>query len=130
MTPAKAIRLNCRFCNGGARAFPKCESRTCALNNKKLSALERIKRYCVECAAGHKPEECNGVLLGTQRKILADLLGVPAERVVCPLLPYRMGKNQNLRWKRSEEQKNLLVERTRQGRLEKKEALVASGMPS
>jgi len=95
MTPAKAIRLNCRFCNGGARAFPKCASRICALNNKGLSTLKRIKRYCVDCAAGHKPEECNGQLIGTQRKMLAEIMGVSVEEAICPLLPFRFGKNPN-----------------------------------
>ena len=65
------------------------------MNNKKLSALERIKRYCVECAADNKPEECKGRLIGTQKIMLAEIMGVSLEAAICPLLSFRFGKNPN-----------------------------------
>jgi len=123
MTPTRAIKINCRFSHGGIRTVSTCKSKYCLSNRMDLSVMERIRRGCWECAADHKPEECKGVLLGTQRKILTDLLDVPAEQAVCPLLPYRMGKNQNLRRVLSEDQRKAFAERARAYRFQKKEPL-------
>jgi hypothetical protein len=105
MTPSKAIKINCRFCHGGARSFPKCTSEYCSFNRRDLKVMERIRRGCRECAADHAPEQCNGSLLGVQRKILAELLRVSVEAAICPLHPFRLGKNVHLRRSMSEEQK-------------------------
>ena len=83
--------------------------------------MERILCGCRECAADHKPEECNGKLVGVQRKILAEVMGVSVEEAICPLHPFRLGKNPNRSWKPSEDQKKTIIERTRAYRLKKKE---------
>ena len=92
-TPKKALILNCRFCHGGTRNVPKCESTICSFNRVDYPILDRIKEGCYECAANHKPEECTGRLIGTQAKMLSELLGVPENEAICPLWPYRMGNN-------------------------------------
>jgi len=55
--------------------------------------MERIRKYCVECSADHKPGECTGELLGAQKRMLAELLEVTEDQAICPMHRYRMGKN-------------------------------------
>lgn len=94
MTLKSAIRLNCRFCQGGVQTLSKCHSRHCSLN-KPGTPIERIKAYCQECATDHRPEDCKGVLIGVQRKILAEVMGVSEQEAICPCLPFKLGKNPN-----------------------------------
>ena len=91
LKPRKALAMNCRFCFGTATG-QGCGSTVCSFNAKVLT-LQRIKAGCRECAGDHDPESCTGQLAGWQRRIMADLLGVPVDEVVCPLHPYRMGKD-------------------------------------
>ncbi len=48
MTPAKAIKSECRWCRGGAKSF-RCESEICKFNDKSLSPLKRIRAHCLDC---------------------------------------------------------------------------------
>ena len=95
MTPSQAIKLNCRFCLSGGRMIPKCESKHCSFNRKGLSSLDRIRCGCHECAANHRPDECKGQIVGIQKTMLAEVMGVSADQAICPLYPYRLGKNPN-----------------------------------
>ena len=123
ITPKMAIRLNCRFCQGGVQVLPECQNH-CSINGQG-SILSRIKNNCKECAADHKPEECNGQLIGTQREILAEVMGVTLEQAICPLHPFRFGKNPNLRRELSEAERKQVAERGRGYRFQKKEAFSA-----
>lgn len=79
MTPAKAIKLECRWCMGIARSF-SCDSQICKLNDKSLSPLKRIKAHCLDCVETRQEvKECIGKLLFEDR--------------LCYLHPYRMGTN-------------------------------------
>ncbi|MDL1934698.1 hypothetical protein FBQ80_03775 [Candidatus Brocadia sp. AMX2] len=48
MTPAIAIKLECRWCMGSVRSF-SCDSQICKLNNQSLTPLRRIKAHCLDC---------------------------------------------------------------------------------
>lgn len=89
LSPSKAILLECRSCmNTGA--FRGCTSRDCFLNRPGLSTLKRIKAHCLYCA----PEQTvNGV------KACTGEINGP-EPHTCPLHPYRLGTNPNLKGKR------------------------------
>lgn len=79
MTPTKAIRLECKWCMGMAKAA-KCESEVCKLKDKSLSSLKRIKLHCLDCVGTKKEvKECTGKLLSEDR--------------LCYLHPYRFGHN-------------------------------------
>lgn len=79
MTPAKAIKLECRSCRGGAKSF-KCDSQICKLNNRILSHLKRIKLHCLDCVETRQEvKDCSGKLLSENR--------------LCYLHPYRLGHN-------------------------------------
>jgi len=75
MTPAHAIKAECRRCNGGSRR--KCESKVCALNKPGYKLL-RIKAHCRECNGDDHPSECTGRLLNGE---------------ICFLHPFRLGRN-------------------------------------
>ncbi len=78
MTPAKAIKEECKFCMGDVKK--QCESTVCKLNDKSLSRLKRIKLHCIDCV-GKKSEvnNCTGKLLNENR--------------ICYLHQYRDGHN-------------------------------------
>ncbi|HHT9112192.1 MAG: hypothetical protein HZA47_04920 [Planctomycetes bacterium] len=79
MTPAKAIKFECKCCMGGTRGM-KCDSEVCKLNNKSLSPLKRIKAHCLGCVETRKEvKDCTGKLLSEDR--------------LCYLHPYRFGHN-------------------------------------
>jgi hypothetical protein len=79
MTPARAIKSECRWCIGGTKSF-KCDSESCKLNNKSLSSLKRIKEHCLDCVETRKEvRNCTGKLLFEDR--------------ICYLHPYRLGHN-------------------------------------
>jgi hypothetical protein len=83
MTPAKAIKLECRWCMGSVKRFT-CDSQICKLNNKSLSPLKRIKSHCLDCVESRKEvKDCTGKLLFENR--------------TCYLHPYRLGKNPKLK---------------------------------
>lgn len=78
MTPAKAIKLECRYCMGNLRK--PCESKICPLNNKSLSRLKRIKAHCLGCVEKQSEvRTCSGKLLHEER--------------LCYLHEYRRGHN-------------------------------------
>jgi hypothetical protein len=105
LTPAQAIKRECRFCIGAAHA--NCTTTVCRLHPsmfKCRSSVKRIRAYCLDCAAQDTHETkheavatCNGRLLrengNTAR--LTDVDGV--ERGVCFLHSYRLGKNPDRR---------------------------------
>jgi hypothetical protein len=79
MTPGKAIKLECKWCKGGARGM-NCYSEVCKLNNKSLSPLKRIKAHCFDCVETRQEvKDCSGKLLSENR--------------LCYLHPYRFGHN-------------------------------------
>ena len=79
MTPAKAIKLECRWCMGGVRSF-KCNSDICKLNDKSLTPLKRIKAHCLDCVETRQEVKgCTGKLLHENR--------------ICYLHQYRFGHN-------------------------------------
>lgn len=79
MTPTKALRLECKWCMGMAKAA-KCESEVCKLKDKSLSSLKCIKLHCLDCVVTKKEvKECTGKLLSEDR--------------LCYLHPYRFGHN-------------------------------------
>lgn len=83
MTPAKAIKSECKRCLGGIRGI-KCDSEVCKLNNKSLSPLKRIKAHCLDCVETRQEvKNCTGKLLFEDR--------------LCFLHPYRLGKNPRLK---------------------------------
>ena len=79
MTPAKAIKLECRWCMGISRGI-KCSSDICKLNNKSLTPLKRVKAHCLDCVETRQEvKDCTGKLLFENR--------------LCSLHLYRMGTN-------------------------------------
>ena len=128
-TPLKAVRAHCRWCcDGNAREVARCPARQCpfwllrsghrptlddivqnagvALHPSKRPAtvgelhggsgavLKAIRRRCIDCSGGR----------------LADVRACKFE--TCPLHPFRMGKNPNIRL--SPEHKAALLTRLRQ----------------
>lgn len=82
MTPARAIKLECKWCSGlaGVRKAVTCDSDICKLNNKSLSPLKRIKAHCLDCVETRQEvKSCTGKLL--------------SEDSLCYLHPYRFGHN-------------------------------------
>lgn len=79
MTPARAIKLECRWCMGSVKSFT-CDSQICKLNNKSLTPLKRIKAHCLDCVETRQEvKNCTGKLLFEDR--------------LCFLHPYRLGHN-------------------------------------
>ncbi len=79
MTPAKAIRLECKWCMGSVKSF-RCDSEICKLNDKSLSPLKRIRAHCLDCTETRQEvKNCTGKLLFEYR--------------LCFLHSYRMGTN-------------------------------------
>ena len=79
ITPAKAIKLECKWCMGGTRGM-NCDSEICKLNNRTLSHLKRIKLHCLDCVETRQEvKDCTGKLLFEDR--------------LCYLHPYRLGHN-------------------------------------
>lgn len=72
MTPAKAIKFECKFeCMGGRNVI--CLSKICKLKDKSLPPLQRIKRHCLDCVETRQEVgECSHI---------------------CYLHPYRFGHN-------------------------------------
>ncbi len=95
ITPRRAIKITCRICSGSSEP---CQSPHCALNRHGTS-LWQIKRHCVNCAPDHKVDECTGRIVGAQAEmhIAAGCEKVQDAPLVamCPLFPYRHGKNPN-----------------------------------
>lgn len=82
-TPSKAIKLECRWCNGGVRGS-KCDSKMCKLKDNSLSKAKRIKAHCLDCVETlQEVRNCTGKLLSEDR--------------LCYLHPYRFGYNQKKR---------------------------------
>lgn len=83
MTPAIAIRLECKWCMGSVKSFT-CDSEFCKLNNKSLTPLRRIKAHCLDCVETRQEvKECTGKLLFEDR--------------LCYLHPYRLGRNPKIK---------------------------------
>ena len=116
MTPKRAISITCRVCNGGK----PCHDTKCALNNTALSHILRIKAHCQECATDNTVSECTGKIIGAQAKMQREL---GAESDICPLFPFRYGKNPRRSRKLSEEEKKAFSVRTAGYRFRKKEPL-------
>jgi hypothetical protein len=87
LTPAQAIKVECGYC-GGRRARSKCGSVDCQLSPmvKHRSHLRRIRAHCYSCVghSHHRAKACDGKVLNPEPHI-------------CPLHPYRTGKNPRLR---------------------------------
>lgn len=78
MTPARAIKLECKRCSGVKAA--DCISKVCKLKNVTLSPLKRIRAHCLDCVETRQEvKECTGKLLFEDR--------------LCYLHPYRLGHN-------------------------------------
>jgi len=75
MTPAQAIKTECRSCRGG-QLF-RCESKVCSLYHPGRP-LPKIRTHCRECAGDEHSRECTGRLL---------------DGTTCNLHPFRLGKN-------------------------------------
>jgi len=87
MTPKiqEAINLHCRHCMQSTTFNIKdCVSKVCILNLRDVSDFRRVRNYCASCAADNKPEECTGEALGAGKYFKNSL---------CPLFPYRLGRN-------------------------------------
>ncbi|NOG40076.1 hypothetical protein [Candidatus Brocadia sinica] len=83
MTPAIAIKLECRWCMGSVRSF-SCDSQICKLNNQSLTPLRRIKAHCLDCVETKQEiKKCTGKLLFEDR--------------LCYLHPYRLGRNPKIK---------------------------------
>lgn len=82
MTPTKAIKQECRFCNNVPKSII-CDSKHCQLNNRELSTLRRIKAHCMECV----PEKT----LAAVRECSGKVFG--ADPHTCFLHIYREGHN-------------------------------------
>ena len=101
MTPAQAIRRECRFCINAAQS--NCTTTVCKLHPsvfKCRSSVKRIRTQCLECAArdiGETPHKavasCNGRLLRENGNEVRWTDSDGKERGVCFLHPYRLGKN-------------------------------------
>lgn len=110
--PPKAIKIECRLCNGGASG---CQSAHCVLWRKDIPILQRIKQHCINCAPDNKPEECNGrIILGRARSYIAAGCaqgpdGPYGMTAICPLYPWRYGKNPNKARVMTEEQRQRLI---------------------
>lgn len=80
MTPARSIRLECRWCSNCKSV--DCISKVCKLKDVSLSHLKRIRAHCLDCVETRQEvKECTGKLLYEDR--------------LCYLHPYRFGKNPN-----------------------------------
>ena len=102
MTPAEAIRKECKYCMNEERFNPAiCGSKECKLRDKSIiSPLRRIKAHCLDCADSYENvKACDGLLL-------------PSEK--CHLHAYRFGTNPQLKRQLTNEQKEKLRERGRQ----------------
>lgn len=78
MTPAKAIKLECRWCSTCKTV--DCISKVCKLKDVSLSPLKRIRAHCLDCVeTKQEVKACTGELLS------GDSL--------CYLHPYRLGHN-------------------------------------
>ena len=90
MTPLKAIRRHCLYCMGGSyQLVRECPAVNCPLyplrsgrGVKGVRSLKQIRRMCLDCVAGSPSEvkACKGAFLDGE---------------VCPLHPYRLGRNPN-----------------------------------
>lgn len=82
MTPARAIRLECRWCSNCKTI--DCISKVCKLKDVSLSPLKRIRAHCLDCVETRQEvKECTGKLLFEDR--------------LCYLHLYRFGKNPRLK---------------------------------
>jgi hypothetical protein len=83
VSPAKAIRLECKSCYGleDRRVKVNCISKICKLKDKSIiSPLRRIKAHCMDCVETRdEVKKCTGKLLFEDR--------------LCYLHPYRLGKS-------------------------------------
>ena len=92
ITPAKAIRMECKYCMGtyetNIDAYKRCKSRICKLNDYEISStLRRIKAHCISCIPEHSifgVQKCNGEILN------------PVSHL-CPLHQFRLGHNPYLK---------------------------------
>ncbi len=83
LTPAKAIRQECKYCSNGQRM--NCNTTVCKLSKSVMTAspLKRIRAHCLDCVGGKKAvKECDGKVLNPDPHI-------------CPLYKFRNGKNPN-----------------------------------
>ncbi len=93
VTPSKAIKIECKVCEGNQHGL--CASKHCFLNQAGKS-LDRIKAHCQDCAPDHRVEDCTGYLIGTQARMMAAIskrLLTDDGKAQCPLWNYRFGKN-------------------------------------
>jgi len=84
ITPTQAIKSECRYC-GQTKNFHGCASTVYKLNDMSLTPVKRIKAHCLTCV----PEQS---IFGVKR---CDGRGGILKPRMCPLYPYRMGKNPN-----------------------------------
>lgn len=89
----KAIRKYCLWCaNSSAREIKLCPSTECPLYPFKSGRgrgrkLKAIRLRCIDCVAGETKRVTNCKCDGKSEEL-------------CPLFPYRMGKNPKLKGKR------------------------------
>jgi len=105
MTPAGAIRKECKYCMNQDSFNPaNCESKKCKLRDKSIiSHLRRIKAHCLYCAYSYENvKACDGLLLPSGK---------------CHLHAYRFGINPQVKRFLTEEQKSVLRERLARARL-------------
>jgi transcriptional regulator with XRE-family HTH domain len=105
MTPAQAIRAECRWCIGAAQS--NCTTTVCKLHPaafKCRSSVKRVRAHCLDCAAQDLHETrheavatCDGHLLRENGNEIRWTDSEGVERGVCFLLPYRFGKNPSRR---------------------------------
>ena len=94
LTPSKAIRYHClKWCMNEWNEPPKGSVLTCTYTECQLkgreSKLRCISDYCKQCAVDFKPYECKGFILNVD------------ENEKCPLHKFRMGKNPDIRHRRT-----------------------------
>jgi hypothetical protein len=83
MTPKEAIQKECRCCMNDSNI--QCVDEDCALRDKSLSHVKRIKNHCLSCIpsqSAHGVAGCCGVITNL-------------EEPLCPLHSFRLGKNPN-----------------------------------
>lgn len=82
MTPKQSVLTECKYCNNTIN-FHGCSSELCQLNNTDLPHVKRIKEHCLNCVpeqSVYAVKECDGKISSPEPHI-------------CPLHPYRLGKN-------------------------------------
>lgn len=111
ITPLRGIKITCRICGGSP-----CESKHCVLWRTDIPIMQKIKQHCIDCAPDHNVDECTGRVIGSQAQmhLAAGCEKGPEGRygitAICPLCPYRHGKNPNRGIAMTEEAKKRIAQ--------------------